>query len=116
MTTIDLLTELCKKSNVEIEFVLLNLMANEKLDFIRLNNAYVQYLNDSKNDEMNKLIEAETCVMSQLIYGKKDNNTNQRCLYLLNQSKRFQMDSLNEKFDYNESIGKDLSWYEKNKL
>lgn len=115
MTTIGLLNELSKKTDVEIEFVLKSLMASKKIDFLRLNNAYVQYLNETKEDQLNKLIEAETCVMSSLIRKKKDNNHIQRCLYLLNQSRRFQMDNLNEKYNYDEAVGKEMSWYEKNR-
>jgi hypothetical protein len=34
---------------------------------------------------------------------------------LLNKSKRFNMEELNKRFNYNEEEDKKLSWYERNK-
>lgn len=55
--------------------------------------------------------EAKTCVMESLMYSRKPKNEQkeasiQRKLYLLNQSKRFQMDNLNKKFNYDEQRAK----------
>ena len=129
MNTFELLEELLKKSDVEINVGLLYLLRKKKIDFIRLSNLYTQYLEESFDDCLNKLVEAETCVMESFFDKKlasdspnelKDNKLSnyqhtQRSLYLLNQSKRFNMKSLNKKFRYNEDIGKQMSWYERNK-
>lgn len=114
MNTFELIEELSKKPKEEIKYALLALMLKDKIDFIDLNAAYVEYLNSIKEDRLNKLIEAETCVLESFIYkkGQKDERNNrhtQRCLYLLNQSKRFQMDRLNEKYGYKEEEAKQYS-------
>lgn len=44
-----------------------------------------------------------------------DKKHTQRCLYLLNKSKRFNMSNLSEKYEYDEEFGKKMSWYERNK-
>lgn len=120
MSTYELLEELAKKSQPEIEFCLAGLMLKNKIDFVQVSNAYTRALNMIKDDQLNQLIEAETCVMESFIYkigGKKreDYIATQRCLHLLNNSKRFQMKSLNEKYAYDREVGKDASWYERNK-
>lgn len=129
MNTFELFDELLKKSDIEIDYVLLCLLRKKKIDFIRLSNLYTQYLEESFDDCLNQLVEAETCVMESFfdkkfvsdspneLKGDKLSNYQhtQRSLYLLNKSKRFNMDSLNNKFRYNEDIGKQMSWYERNK-
>lgn len=62
-----------------------------------------------------ELIEAETCVLESFHYKKGtkreyDIKHTQRCLYLLNKSKRFQLNDLNEKYGYNEEEAKQYSW------
>ena len=112
MTTLEIIKELSKKDNQEIEYVLSFLMQLGKIDFLRLNGAYVKFLEDSKKRDLSKLIEAEVCVAESLLYDKpsiKDPQTEisvQRRLYLLNQSNRFQIDDLNEKFGYDEDRAK----------
>lgn len=120
MNTFELIEELSNKPKEEIRYALLALMLKDKIDFIDLNYSYVEYLNSIKEDRLNQLIEAETCVIES--FHRKKSNKNecdikhtQRCLYLLNQSKRFQMDELNEKYGYNEEEARKYSWYERNK-
>lgn len=120
MDTFALIKELSKKSKEEIKYSLLALMLDSKIDFLDLNEAYIKYLNLIKEDRLNQLIEAETCVLESFHYKKgiKDEDDikhTQRCLYLLNKSKRFQMNKLNEKYKYNEEEAKKYSWYERNK-
>lgn len=120
MKTFELLEELSKKPKQEIKYGLLALMLKHKIDFIDLNACYVEYLNAIKEDRLNQLIEAETCVLESFHYKKGnkkeyDKKHTQRCLYLLNQSKRFNMSNLNKKYDYEEIFGKQMSWYERNK-
>lgn len=120
MNTYELLEELLKKPQHEIEFCLTGLMLKGKIDFVQVSNSYTQTLNILKEDQLNQLIEAECCVMQGFFHklgGKKeeDKRATQRSLYLLNKSKRFQMQSLNKKYSYDEEVGKGASWYEQNK-
>lgn len=120
MNTFELLEELSKKPKQEIKYGLLALMLKHKIDFIDLNACYVEYLNAIKEDRLNQLIEAETCVLESFHHKKGnkkeyDKKHTQRCLYLLNQSKRSNMSNLNKKYDYEEIFGKQMSWYERNK-
>lgn len=121
MDIIQLKEELSKKSPEEIQFLLQILLIKGKLSFTALTNAYVTYLEHAKEDNENKLIEAETCVLESFIYNKDDNDESShksalRALYLLNQSKRFNgLDDWNKKYRYNEEEAKQLSWYERNK-
>lgn len=120
MNTLELIDELSKKPKEEIKYALLSLMLKDKIDFVDLNASYVEYLNLIKEDRLNQLIEAETCVVESFHRKKGNKNEDdmkhtQRCLYLLNQSNRFQMGKLNEKYGYNEEEAKKYSWYEWNK-
>lgn len=120
MDTYELLEELSQKSRHEIEFCLTALILRDKLDFVSVSNAYTQALKEINDDQLNKLIEAETCVMQGFLHkmgGKKESDqlATQRSLYLLNKSRRFQMQSLNKQYSYDEEIGKTASWYERNK-
>ena len=120
MNTLELIEELSNKEKEEIKYALLALMLKGKIDFLDLNLAYVNCLKLDSEDRLNQLIEAEICVLESFIDktgGEKEGDIKhtQRCLYLLNQSKRFKMDKLNEKYRYNEEEAKQYSWYERNK-
>lgn len=111
MNTFELLEQLSKKPKNEIEYGLLVLMMQSKIDFISVQQAYVQYLEQLKERNLCEKIEAEACVMESLMYSRKPKNEQeeisvQRRLYLLNQSKRFQMNRLNAKFNYDEERAK----------
>lgn len=114
MNTFELLEQLSKKPKNEVECGLLVLMMQSKIDFLSVQQAYVQYLEKLKERNLCQQIEAETCVMESLMYSRKPKNEQeeisvQRRLYLLNQSKRFQMGRLNEKFNYDEERAKTYS-------
>lgn len=120
METFELLEKLSDKSKQEIEFALTVLMLKEKIDFVNVSNSYVACLEQIKEDRLNQIIEAETCVFESFRHKKGNKNEDdrkhtQRCLYFLNQSKRFNMEKLNEKYEYDEELGKKMSWYERNK-
>lgn len=123
LNTFELIDELMKKPKEEILYALFRLMVKEKLSWDDLNKAYVKYLEETKKDMTNQLIEAETCVAESFHDKKvKDDKRNksyynhtQRCLYLLNQSNRFNMDKMNEKYHYDEQFAKTMSWYEREK-
>ena len=121
-----LVDKLCTYPKDMIEDALEILLQKDKLDFINVSNAYVNYLKDKEDDTKNKLIEAETCVMEGFIdkitkekkdtsIGKRNYNHTQRCLYLINESNRFQTSELNEKYHYDKEYAKTMSWYEREK-
>ena len=120
MQTFGLLEQLSQKPKEEIKFALLSLILNGKIDFLDLNQSYVEALEVIRHDQEDKLIEVETCVLQSLTYRQNSKSVAykdhiQRCLYLLNQSKRFNMQGLNEIYKYNEEVGKAASWYENKK-
>ena len=121
MDILQLKDELSKKSPEEIQILIQMLLIERKFSFTNLTKAYVTYLEHVKEDNENKLIEAETCVLESFLYNKDDNSEAShksalRALYLLNKSKRFNgLDAYNKKYEYNEEEAKQLSWYEQNK-
>ena len=122
MNTYQLLEELSKKPTEEIKWCLLALMKQRKIDYTDLSTAYVKFLEGLFDDCENKLIEAETCVSESFFCNKTkdkrkstDYKHTQRCMYLLDQSKRFNMDSDFKKFQYDKEFAKNMSWYERNK-
>ena len=91
-----------------------------KIDFLDVNSAYIDSLKAINENNFNKLFEAESCVLESFHYKKGNKKQyermhTQRCLYLLNQSNRFNMSDLNEKYEYDEEFGKKMSIYERNK-
>lgn len=104
-----------------ISLTLLEFLKTGKIDFIELSNAYTQYLKCKEEDTELRLIEAETCILEtfhlkhttdKTLRKGLDHSNTQRCLYLLNQSRRFNMSTLNEKYGYDEEVGKKASYYE----
>lgn len=120
MDTFELLEELSKKTKYEIKYALVSLMLAGKIDFLDVNSAYIDSLKEIKENNFNKLFEAESCVLESF-HRKKGNKREydkkhtQRCLYLLNQSNRFNMADLNDKYEYDEEFGRKMSIYERNK-
>lgn len=107
-----------KTDNIRYLFFLL--LCEKKVSFKELSESYVEALEVDNTDKLKQLIEAETCVLENIVCSNKPKkqthqNAIQRSLYLLNQSKRFQMKDLNEKFGYDEKEAKKLSWYERDK-
>lgn len=108
-----------KPENVKYLFFLL--LCEKKVSFKELSESYVEALDVDNTDKLKRLCEAEMCVMENLQHTSKSKksathqNAIQRSLYLLNNSKRFQMEMLNKKFGYDEEQAKKLSWYERDK-
>ena len=107
-----------KTDNIRYLFFLL--LCEKKVSFKELSESYVEYLEVDNTDKLKQLIEAETCVLENIVCSNKPKNKThqnaiQRSLYLLNNSKRFQMKDLNKKFGYDENKAKELSWYERDK-
>ena len=107
-----------KTDNIRYLFFLL--LCEKKVSFKELSESYVEALDVDNTDKLKQLIEAETCVLENIVCSNKPKNQThqnaiQRSLYLLNNSKRFQMEKLNEKFGYDEEEAKKLSWYERDK-
>ena len=94
--------------------------ARKKYRLKNLSESYVEALEVDNTDKLKQLIEAETCVLENIVCSNKPKNQThqnaiQRSLYLLNKSNRFQMKDLNKKFGYDEEEAKKLSWYERDK-
>jgi hypothetical protein len=107
-----------KSENVKYIFFLL--LLEKKVSFKELSESYVEALEVDNTDKLKQLIEAETCVLENIVCSNKPKNQThknaiQRSLYLLNKSNRFQMEKLNKKFGYDEKEAKKLSWYERDK-
>lgn len=116
METYELLKELSKKPKGEIEFGLSALMLQNKIDYVSMSNAYVNSLDCINKDKSDELTEAVVCLMDIMLISKKKLTSDgkaavQRSLYLLNQSKRFNMEDINAKLEYNEDEAKKLSHY-----
>lgn len=121
METFELIEQLSKKSKVEIEYALLSLMIDNKIDFVSLNNAYVKYLEMKTDDMKSKLTDANCCTLSLLSNFKKETKANHPeihwALYNLNESGQFNMQGLNKKFGYDKETDCKYSsyWREKKK-
>lgn len=121
MDILQLKEELLKHDSEELNFLIYLLLIEKKLSYTTLTNSYIQYLEWKENDNQDKLIEAETCVLESFLYNRDDDDESShksalRALYLLNKSKRFNgLDDWNKKYGYNEEEAKQLSWYERNK-
>ncbi len=122
MDTFELLNELLKKTNEEIDYVVLELMINGKLDSHRVFDAYMKCIEHNNNDLKDRLMESNTSILDLILNldmpkSKKKyvvdlaNKAIHRGLYNINTSKQFNMQSLNEKYNYNEDEDKKLSWY-----
>lgn len=122
MNTFELLNELLKKTNEEIDYVILELMVNNKLDSHKVFDLYMKCIEHKNNDLNDKLTESNTNILDLILNlvtpkSKKKsvvdcaNKAIHRGLYNLNTSRLFNMKSLNEKYGYNEDEDKKLSWY-----
>ena len=119
LTVFDLLEELSGRSRDEINYGILLLLIQGKINYKTVSERYVDYLEYQNNDFLEKLIDCETCILEGFHYTTNDNKKNRphinRSLYILNQSKRFQMHKLNEKYNYNEEEAKECSSYWRHK-
>lgn len=103
------------------KYIIVKLLIDGKMLYEEISQAYVDYLEHKATDTLNMLVEAESCALTGIIGDRKPakektkRNSQLRTLYLLNQSKRYQMQKLNERLEYDEDAGKELSWYEKQK-
>ena len=122
MDTFELLNELLKKTNEDIDYAILCLMINGRLDSHRVFDAYMKCIEYNNNDLKDRLIESNTSILDLILSLEKPkskkkstvdlvNKAIHRGLYNLNTSRQFNMQSLNEKFNYNEDEDKKLSWY-----
>ena len=124
MSTKELIIQLLDKSNEDIQDVLTILMINKKLSFTDLNKSYVNYLEYTNANKEKALVESNICLclMMSLAENKEtlsetENEAVQRGLYKLNQSKLFNMDSLNKKLNYiGDEKAKLLSSWKESKL
>ena len=122
MSIFEIIDELLKCSNEEIDYAILSLMIKKKLDSHRVFDLYMKAIEYDRGDIKDKLIESNSTILNLLTTLKhpksKEMVTNKyadmaihRALYNLNISKQFQMEKLNEKYRYDEEKDKHLSWY-----
>lgn len=122
MDIFEILDELLKHSNEEIDYAILSLMIKKKLDSHKVFDLYMQSIEYDKDDLKDRLIESNTSILYLLINlkepkSKKESirqctyNAIHRALYNLNISKQFNIGKMNEKYGYNEDEDKKLSWY-----
>lgn len=116
---IDKLIEILKQLPPEfLDYVLLTLLRDKRIDFHRVSELYVKSLEHDKSDLENQLTEAEACIFDGLTYthkSKRGQANIQRSLYLINQLNKHYPQKLNEKYHYDETVGKSLSCYEARK-
>ena len=123
LNVFQLLELLSKKSKEEIEWALVSLMISNKIDFVHVNNSYIQFLEQMDEDNSNKQEEANASIMGVLIhlrnkkkFSEAEDRAIQRCLYILNKSNSFNMQILNKDLHYiGDEKAKEFSWYEKTK-
>ena len=125
METGELLKQLSNKPKNEIQNVLVELMLADKIEFTEVNQSYVECLKLAKENKINAVAEAGTCIMDSLFIAKKrgkltalENNIVQRNLYFLNNIYTgFNMEHINKDFEYvgNEEAKK-FSWHYKNSI
>lgn len=122
MNIFELLNELLKKTNEEIDYAILYLMIKGKLDSHRVFNLYMKCIEHNNNDLKDRLTESNTSILDLILNLEKPKSKKRstveladkairRGLYNLNSSRLFNMQSLNEKYNYNEDEDKKLSWY-----
>lgn len=129
MDVFEILNELLKCSNEEIDYAILSLMIKKKLDSHKVFDLYMRVIEYNIDDVKDRLIESNTSILDLLINlkepkSKKEStkksiyNAIHRALYNLNISNQFHMTKINEKYSYNEEEAKHLSWYwrEHNKI
>ena len=113
--------EIKKLDNEVRQSLILSLLKDKTISFKDISEAYVKALENENDDRLMQLMESEACILEHMINAqhrtKKDDKekTYQRSLYLLNNSKRFNMEGLNEHFEYDEDKAKELSYYERAK-
>jgi len=122
MDTFELLNELLKKTNEEIDYAILYLMIKGKLDSHRMFDLYMKCIEHNNDDLKDSLTESNTSILDLILNLEKPKSKRNedviladkaihRGLYNLNTSRQFNMQSLNEKYNYNEEVDKKLSWY-----
>lgn len=118
--TFSLIEELSNRTKEELEYGIFILLFKKKISYEQLSKEYVKTLEAWNQDKDNLFSEACKCVLESFSYKRRtDTDFNkksvQRALYLLNNSKQFNLQKLNDKYNYNEEEAKKLSWYERNK-
>lgn len=122
MSVLEILNELLKCRSEEIEYAILSLMVNKKIDSHKVFDLYMRAIEHDKDDMRDRLIESNTSILDLLMNLKEPksnkettkkytHNAIHRALYNLNISNQFQMKEMNEKYGYNEDEAKHLSWY-----
>lgn len=122
MSVLEILNELLKCRSEEIEYAILSLMVNKKIDSHKVFDLYMRAIEHDKDDMRDRLIESNTSILDLLMNLKEPksnkettkkytHNAIHRALYNLNISNQFQMKEMNEEYGNNEDEAKHLSWY-----
>lgn len=123
LNTYQLMEQLMKKPHNEVEYVILHLMLNKdkknRISAHKILDLYMKSIEIENEDRKDRLAESNSCILDLLLNFKKETNENSksihRALHDLNESRAFNMHSLNEKFGYDKEKDKNLSWYEREK-
>jgi len=123
LDTYQLMEQLMRKSKDEVENVILHLMLNpdktKRIDSHRILDLYMKSIEIQIMDIKDRLTESNSCILDLLLNFKKETENNSksihRALHDLNESRQFNMKSLNEKYGYDREKDRSLSWYEKEK-
>lgn len=122
MLITEVIAELMEHPNEEIEYAILKLMVDHKLDSHKVFDLYMKAIEIDNQDKQDRLAESNTSILDLLmnlkepkskreITQKYAHNAIHRALYNLNTSKQFYMNKMNEKYGYNEEEAQKLSWY-----
>lgn len=123
LDTYQLMEQLMRKPKDEVEYVILHLMLNpdksRRIDSHRILDLYMKSIEIRNMDMKDRLTESNSCILDLLLNFKKETENNSksihRALHDLNESRQFNMKSLNEKYRYDRERDKNLSWYEREK-
>lgn len=75
----------------DIEFVLLTLLKERKLNFTSLNNAYVKHLQDVEKESRSDLSEASACIYLSMV-KPNDEEIKERCEGFIRKHKFIKLD------------------------
>lgn len=115
MNTLELLKELLDKPKQELEYAITTLMIKEKINFLTINESYVKYLELTKKNQKDRLYEASSCLVEQLIYNGKPKareaakNAQDRSIYFLDSTNQFQLDAIKKRLNYDSNNGEQKS-------
>lgn len=101
MKTNELIEELSKKPSVEIESAIVELMLKGKIEFDVINSSYIKFLELIRNHQKEDLYQAHGLLVDFLLYQDKvEKPVLDKALEMINNSRRFNADILNKKYNF----------------